>query len=101
MGAGMVGAEERQVLRPLQEDCFFLIISQSGKKSDKGMPHLPLYMHERACLCLCVSLWWQERHLCDGNLGREVHEWPVFAHVRMSVLVFFFTFLVFISQCWS
>ncbi len=27
------------------------------------MPHLPLYMHERACLCLCVSLW---RHMWAG-----------------------------------
>ncbi len=31
---------------------------QSGKKSDTGMPHFNLYMHEHACLCVRVSLWW-------------------------------------------
>lgn len=53
------------------------------------MPRLLLYMHE--CACLCVSMW---RHIwgkavCDGNLGRDVHEWPVFAHVSLSVLHFY------------
>lgn len=39
---------------------FSLNISQSGNKSDKGMPHLTIY----ACsACLCVSLWW---HMSAG-----------------------------------
>lgn len=46
------------MLRPLQEDYFFPDYPSGWKKSDKGMPHLRLYMHERACLCLCVSLMW-------------------------------------------
>lgn len=46
-------------------------------------------VHVYVYVCLLCGQGW---HVFDGNLAREVHEWPVFAHVRLSVLGFFFFF---------
>lgn len=55
-------------------------------------------VHVYVYVCLCGGICGQGWYVFDGSLGKEVHEWPVFAHVRLSVLGF--TFLVFISQRW-
>lgn len=55
-------------------------------------------VHVYVYVCLLCGQGW---HVFDGNLAREVHEWPVFAHVRLSVLGFFFFFLHPMPLCQS
>lgn len=80
---------------------FFLIIPQGGKNLTR-VCHIYVYIcmnvHVYVYVCLLCGQGW---HVFDGNLAREVHEWPVFAHVRLSVLGFFFFFLHPMPLCQS
>lgn len=62
-------------------------------------------VHVYVGVCLLGGICGQGWHVFDGNLGREVHEWPVFAHVRLSVFggffIYLFIFLRAMSLCHS
>lgn len=56
-------------------------------------------VHVYVDVCLCGGICGQGWHVFNGNLGREVHVWPVFAQVRLTWAGCFFFCVCFYIPC--